>query len=65
LSEQSRLVVGSAGYGRPADQIRATGDAGTLWRARKYAEAINGSLTRLGELLDKPEDVRELLLGKS
>ena len=33
--------------------------------ARKYAEAIDGSLTRLGELLRKPEDVRELLLGKS
>jgi hypothetical protein len=33
--------------------------------ARKYAEAINDSLTRLGEMLQKPEDVRELLLGKS
>jgi L-seryl-tRNA(Ser) seleniumtransferase len=33
--------------------------------ARKNAEAINGSLTRLGELLWKPEDVRELLLDKS
>jgi L-seryl-tRNA(Ser) seleniumtransferase len=33
--------------------------------ARKYAEAVNGSLTRLGEMLQKPEDVRELLLGKS
>jgi hypothetical protein len=32
--------------------------------ARKYAEAVNGSLTRLGELLQKPQDVRELLLGK-
>jgi L-seryl-tRNA(Ser) seleniumtransferase len=32
--------------------------------ARKYTEAINGSLTRLGEMLQKPEDVRELLLGK-
>jgi L-seryl-tRNA(Ser) seleniumtransferase len=31
----------------------------------KYAKAIDGSLTRLGELLQKPEDVRELLLGKS
>jgi L-seryl-tRNA(Ser) seleniumtransferase len=32
--------------------------------ARKYAEAINGSLTRLGEMLQKPEDIRELLLGR-
>ena len=32
--------------------------------ARKYAEAINDSLTRLGDMLQKPEDVRELLLGK-
>jgi L-seryl-tRNA(Ser) seleniumtransferase len=32
--------------------------------ARKYAEAINGALTRLGELLQKPEAVRELLLDK-
>jgi L-seryl-tRNA(Ser) seleniumtransferase len=28
--------------------------------AGKYAEAINNSLTRLGEVLQKPEDVREL-----
>ena len=26
---------------------------------------IDGSLTRVGEMLQKPEDVRELLLGKS
>jgi len=32
--------------------------------AVKYAEAVNGSLTRLGELLRDPENVRELLLGK-
>ncbi|HEX3416746.1 MAG TPA: hypothetical protein VHT21_10135 [Stellaceae bacterium] len=32
--------------------------------ARKYAEAIDGSLTRLGELLGEPEDVRGLL-GKT
>jgi hypothetical protein len=31
--------------------------------ARMYAEAVNNSLTRLGELLQKPEDVRDLLLG--
>jgi L-seryl-tRNA(Ser) seleniumtransferase len=31
---------------------------------RKYAEAINGSLTRLSESLQKSEDLRELLLGK-
>jgi L-seryl-tRNA(Ser) seleniumtransferase len=30
----------------------------------KYAEAINSSLTRLGELLREPESVRELLLGR-
>jgi hypothetical protein len=33
--------------------------------AEKYAKAIDRSLTRLGEMLQKPEDVRELLLGKS
>jgi L-seryl-tRNA(Ser) seleniumtransferase len=32
--------------------------------ARKYAEAVNGSLTRLGEMLQNPEEVRELLLRK-
>jgi L-seryl-tRNA(Ser) seleniumtransferase len=32
--------------------------------AKKYAEAINGSLTHLGELLRNPEDIRELLLGR-
>ena len=32
--------------------------------ARKYAEAIDSSLTRIGELLRKPESVRELLLRK-
>jgi L-seryl-tRNA(Ser) seleniumtransferase len=33
--------------------------------ARRYADAIDGSLTRLGDLLGKPEDVRGLLLGRS
>jgi hypothetical protein len=33
--------------------------------AGKYAEAVNSSLTRLGEIFQKPEDFRELLLGKS
>jgi L-seryl-tRNA(Ser) seleniumtransferase len=32
--------------------------------AAKYAEAVNGSLTRLGELLRDPENIRELLLGR-
>lgn len=32
--------------------------------APKYAEAVNKSLTCLGELLRDPENVRELLLGK-
>jgi L-seryl-tRNA(Ser) seleniumtransferase len=32
--------------------------------ARKYAEAVDSSLTRLGELLQEPQSVRELLLGK-
>ena len=32
--------------------------------ARKYADAVNASLTRLGELLCEPESVRDLLLGK-
>jgi hypothetical protein len=29
----------------------------------KYVEAINSSLTRLGELLREPASVRKLLLG--
>jgi L-seryl-tRNA(Ser) seleniumtransferase len=32
--------------------------------AAKYAQAVNGSLTRLGELLRDPKNVRALLLGK-
>jgi hypothetical protein len=32
--------------------------------ARKYAAAVNASLTRLGELLHEPESIRDLLLGK-
>ena len=32
--------------------------------AAKYAEAVNGSLTRLGELLRDPKSIRELLLGR-
>jgi L-seryl-tRNA(Ser) seleniumtransferase len=31
--------------------------------ARKYAAAVDVSLTRLGELLRQPERVRQLLLG--
>jgi L-seryl-tRNA(Ser) seleniumtransferase len=30
---------------------------------RKYAEAINASLTRVGELLRQPQQLRTLLLG--
>jgi L-seryl-tRNA(Ser) seleniumtransferase len=32
--------------------------------ARKYAVAVNTSLTTLGELLREPETIRDLLLGK-
>jgi L-seryl-tRNA(Ser) seleniumtransferase len=32
--------------------------------ARKYADAVNASLTRVGELLQEPESIRDLLLGK-
>jgi L-seryl-tRNA(Ser) seleniumtransferase len=32
--------------------------------ARKYADAVNASLTKLGELLREPESIRDLLLGK-
>jgi hypothetical protein len=32
--------------------------------AAKYAEAVNSSVTRLGELLRRPESIRELLLRK-
>ena len=31
--------------------------------ARKYADAVNASLTKLGTLLRQPERLRELLLG--
>ena len=31
--------------------------------ARKYAEAVNAALTKVGELLRDPEQLRELLLG--
>jgi L-seryl-tRNA(Ser) seleniumtransferase len=31
---------------------------------KKYAEAVNASLTKLGTLLREPEKIRELLLGK-
>jgi L-seryl-tRNA(Ser) seleniumtransferase len=37
---------------------------GRFGGARKYADAVNASLTRLGELLREPESIRELLLGK-
>ncbi len=33
--------------------------------ARKYADAVNASLTGLGELLREPESVRDLLLGNN
>src|ERR1700738_1705794 len=33
--------------------------------ARKYAAAVNVTLTRLGELLRDPKSVRDLLLGNS
>ena len=32
--------------------------------ASKYADAVNTSLTRLGEFLRKPDSIRDLLLGK-
>ena len=32
--------------------------------ARKYADAVNASLTRVGELLREPESIRDLLLGE-
>jgi len=36
---------------------------GRFGGARKYADAVNASLTRLGELLRDPESIRDLLLG--
>jgi L-seryl-tRNA(Ser) seleniumtransferase len=33
--------------------------------ARKYANAVNASLTELGELLREPESIRDLLLGNN
>jgi L-seryl-tRNA(Ser) seleniumtransferase len=32
--------------------------------ARKYADAVNTSLTTLGELLREPQSLRDLILGK-
>ncbi len=31
--------------------------------AKKYADAVNASLTKLGRLLAEPEQLKELLLG--
>ena len=42
----------------PPETLERFGGAG------KYAEAVNDSLTRLGELLGDMESIRELLLGK-
>jgi L-seryl-tRNA(Ser) seleniumtransferase len=41
----------------PPEMLERFGGAG------KYAQAVNSSLTRLGELLREPERIRELLLG--
>jgi len=41
----------------PPETLERFGGAG------KYAQAVDSSLTRLGELLREPESVRELLLG--
>ena len=43
----------------PPETLEQFGGAG------KYAEAVNSSVTRLGELLRDPEGVRELLLGSA
>jgi L-seryl-tRNA(Ser) seleniumtransferase len=43
----------------PPETLERFGGAG------KYAEAVNASLTRLGELLRDPESVRDLLLGNN
>jgi len=42
----------------PPETLERFGGAG------RYAEAVNDSLTRLGELLGDRESIRELLLGK-
>ena len=42
----------------PPETLERFGGAG------KYAEAVNSSLTRLGELLRDPKSIRELLLGR-
>ena len=31
--------------------------------AKKYAEAVNATLTKIGGLLREPQQIRELLLG--
>jgi hypothetical protein len=42
----------------PPEPLERFGGAG------RYAEAVNSSLTRLGELLRDKESIRNLLLGK-
>ena len=43
----------------PPETLQRLGGAG------RYADAVNSSVTRLGELLRDPEGVRELLLGSA
>jgi L-seryl-tRNA(Ser) seleniumtransferase len=43
----------------PPEALERFGGAG------KYAQAVNSSLTRLGQLLREPQSVRELLLGRN
>lgn len=43
----------------PPETLERFGGAGM------YAQAINSSLTRLGELMRDPDNIRELLLGAS
>ena len=43
----------------PPEALERFGGAG------KYAQAVNSSLTRLGELLREPQSVRDLLLGRN
>ena len=57
LRDHGMLMVHFVGV--PPETLEQFGGAG------KYAEAVNSSVTRLGELLRDPEGVRELLLGSA
>ena len=59
--------AGHAYYRGCIEVLRAHEEAGRALKrfggAKKYAEAVNASLTKLGTMLREPEQVRDLLYG--